>query len=146
MSGSERSNDTAGHNRACAGWRRFLKRHLEACLRGDLQKSRSICAANKPRDFSASPFDLRLPFGAAPFGPNLRLLLIRAFPRRLTLRAAFGSLPSDRPVAWVLAPALALGCVNPSYPWLKNALFRTVRRLLGRRCEGNAPDKSHLDI
>jgi hypothetical protein len=48
----------------------FLKRHLQACLRGDLQNSRSIRAANKTRDFSASPFDLRLPFGAAPFGPT----------------------------------------------------------------------------
>jgi hypothetical protein len=54
MSGSERSNDTAGHARL-AGLAGFLKRHLEACLRGDLQKSRSIRAANKPRDFSASP-------------------------------------------------------------------------------------------
>jgi len=69
MSGSERSNDTAGHARL-AGLAGFLKRHLQACLRGDWQKSRSIRAANKPRDFSASPFDLRLPFGAAPFGPT----------------------------------------------------------------------------
>ena len=58
-----------GHTRL-AGMVGFLKRHLQTCLRGDLQKSRSIRAANKPRGFSASPFDLRLPFGAAPFGPT----------------------------------------------------------------------------
>jgi len=39
--------------------------------------------------------------------------LIRAFPRRLTLRATFGSLPCGCPAAWVLAPARALGCNNP---------------------------------
>jgi hypothetical protein len=40
------------------GWRGFLKRHLQARLRGDLQKHRAIRAANIPRDFSASPFVL----------------------------------------------------------------------------------------
>ena len=35
------------------GWRFFLKRNLQACLRGDLQKSRSIRKANLLRDFSA---------------------------------------------------------------------------------------------
>ena len=60
----------------------FLKRHLQACLRGYLQKSRSIRAANKSRDFSAFPFDLRLPFGAAPFGPTFGCSSLRP-PARL---------------------------------------------------------------
>ena len=38
-----------------AGLAGFLKRHLQACLRGDLQKGRSIRAANNSRNFSASP-------------------------------------------------------------------------------------------
>ena len=41
---------------------------------------------------------------------NLWLMLIRAFPRRLTLQATFGSLPSGLPAAWVRAPAPMLGC------------------------------------
>jgi len=36
-----------------AGIAGFLTRHLQACLRGDLQKSLSIRAANLLRDFSA---------------------------------------------------------------------------------------------
>jgi hypothetical protein len=40
---------------------------------------------------------------------NLRLLLIRACPRRLTLRAACVSLPSGCPAAWFLQPAQASG-------------------------------------
>jgi hypothetical protein len=48
------SRKNTGHARL-AGMAGFLKRHLEACLRGDLQNSRSICAANKTYDFSASP-------------------------------------------------------------------------------------------
>ena len=48
------SRKNTGHARL-AGMAGFLKRHLQACLRGNLQKSCSIRAANKARDFSASP-------------------------------------------------------------------------------------------
>ena len=41
---------------------------------------------------------------------NLLLLLIRAIPRRLTLRAASSSLPRDRPAARVCTLAPVLGC------------------------------------
>jgi len=46
------SRKNTGHARL-AGMAGFLKRHLQACLRGDLQKSLSIRAANLLRDFSA---------------------------------------------------------------------------------------------
>ena len=48
------SRKRAGHARL-AGMAGFLKRLLQACLRGNLQKGCSIRAANKPRDFSAAP-------------------------------------------------------------------------------------------
>jgi hypothetical protein len=46
--------ETQGDARS-SGLAGFLKRHLQACLRGDLQKGRSIRAANNSRNFSASP-------------------------------------------------------------------------------------------
>ena len=57
---------------------------------------------------------------------NLRLLLIRAIPRRLILWAACSSLPCDRPTARVRALAPALGCVYPSHPWFKKS-FRCAQ-------------------
>ena len=45
-----------------------------------------------------------------PLGQRLVDVEIRAFQRRLTLQATFGSLPSGRPAAWVRAPAPMLGC------------------------------------
>jgi len=41
------SRKSMGHARL-AGMAEFLKRHLQVCLRGDLQKGRSIRAANNP--------------------------------------------------------------------------------------------------
>jgi hypothetical protein len=46
------SRKSTGHARL-AGMAGFLKRHLQARLRGDLQKLRSIREANLLRDFSA---------------------------------------------------------------------------------------------
>ena len=48
------SRKNTGHARS-SGMAGFLKRYLQACLRGDLQKGRSIRAANNSRNFSASP-------------------------------------------------------------------------------------------
>ena len=63
-----------------------------------------------PSELPCGSLSLLVPKSRFALRANLWLLLIRAIPRRLTLRAASSSLPCDRPGARVRTPTPVLGC------------------------------------